>query len=207
MAVDMDIGRVEMAFTRQLEARRLEELRGELGYYLSAHPHPALGEGALFIGEGFETYSLSVDGIARAAHGVDLAACLVKTGNWQHQILRKGQPAAIAYSGTRGDMRDSWHIRGVVVSPAAAKIDRAIQRIDRQRPEDKIEVFFFIAPAFQLQAFLLKGFSAEEVFIVLNPFRSGLLDEGFVYSPSAMATALSTSKPAQGVTAPTAFRK
>jgi hypothetical protein len=114
-------------------------------------------------------------------------------------LISADEPAGITYSGSRGDTRDSWHIRGVVVSPAAAKIDRAIQWIDRQRPEDRTEVFFFTAPGFQLQAFLLKGFSAEEVFIVSNPFRAGTLEEGSVYSADAMTATLNTANLAEEI--------
>jgi hypothetical protein len=190
-----------MAFTRELKANHREEVRGELGNFLTAHPHPALRGGAMFIGSSFELYSLTLGGIARATNGVDLADCLTKTGRWQHQILMQRKSRAIAFSSSRGDIRDSIRVTGVMAAPAAGKIDRAIKWIDRERPDDRIEVFFFIVPAFQLQAFLLKGLNTEEVFVVSSPAKSHSLDEGTACDVGKFLTELRGTRAIVGISA------
>jgi len=177
----------------------MEEVRGELARFLSGRPHPVIGRDAAFVGASFEVYMLSLDGIAKALRGSDLTDCLVKTGNWHHQILQMRKASAIGLSAPRGDVRDSLRISGLFVTPLASKVDRAIEWIDRQRPEDHIEAFFFIAPAFQIHAFLLRGFSKEEVLVVSNRSDSGSLKEGAAYPADAFLSALKNLKPVTGI--------
>jgi hypothetical protein len=188
-----------MAFTQKLDPHRQEEVRGELGSYLGAHPHPLLRGGAMFLGAGFEVYSLSLSGISRSIQGANLASSLVRTGNWQHQILQQGKSQAIAFSSSRGDIANSTRVTGVVVAPLAAKIDQAIKWIDRERPSDRTEVFFFVVPAFQLQAFLLRDFSREDVLVVSNLARSGSVEECVAYDVREFLTELHEAKPIRGI--------
>jgi hypothetical protein len=179
-----------MAFTRKLEPRRRQEVQDELGIFLRVHPHPALNVGSLSLGISFEVYSLPLDGLTRAAGGVTIADCLVKTGNWQHQILLRKRAKAVALSSSRRDIRDSTRIAGLVVTPLAAKIDRAIKWIDLNRPEDRTEVYFFIVPAFQIHAFLLGTLDNEDVFVVSNPAKVGSLKEEKLYKAEQFLAAV-----------------
>jgi hypothetical protein len=188
-----------MASTRKLEPRRQQEVQVELGSFLHAHPHPALKGRSISMGVSFEVYSLPLDRFARAADGATIADCLVKTGNWQHQILRQKRAQAIAFSSSRGDIRDTIRVAGLVVTPLAGKIDRAVKWIDLNRADDRIEIYFFIIPAFQIQAFLLSALENEEVFVVSNPAKVGSLKEEHLYKAELFRAALKEAKAIQGI--------
>lgn len=188
-----------MAFTQKLELRRLEEVQAGLGSYLRAHPHPGFKGGSPLLGPSFEVYSLPLDGIARMTGDVAIADRLVKTGNWQHQILLRKRAKAVALSSSRRDIRDSIRIAGLVVTPLAAKIERAVKWIDLNRPEDRTEVYFFIIPAFQIQAFLLRAPDNEEVFVLLNPAKKGSMKENKLYTAGQFLAALKEATAVTGI--------
>ena len=189
-----------MAHTKLLDNTATEQLRAHLGAFLNSNPNPDFAKGPTFIGESFEVFELPASSVApAAANPRGMTEYLHRTGKWYHQIVQNGVAVGIAYSGPARTFHGGWTIHSVFASPLAAKVARAIDIIDRQRPDDALEGIYVTIPAYKIVCFLLRGFSSEEIFVVSTAGAVPGLEEGKFYSARAFLNLLMQGKQIRGL--------
>jgi len=186
MAMDLDanpvIETILMAHTKALDNAAMEQVRAHLGAFLNTHPNPAFAEGPTFIQESFEIFELPASAISAAAMNPrGTAEFLRRTGRWHHQITQKGVAVGIAHSGAAHTFHGGWTIHSVFASQLAARVARAIEKIDRDRPDEDLEAIYVTIPAYKIVCFLLRGYSSEEVFVVSSASTAQGAEEGKFY--------------------------
>ena len=189
-----------MARTKQLDNRHIEYLRAQIGSFINTHPHPALQKGATFLTESLEVWTVrSADFFSRPPVDIDFSRALVNTGNWHHQLSQGGIPVGYAISGLATSFAGGWTLRGLFVSNLAKQIGRAIETIDRLRPQDDIEAHYLTIPSHKMVLFYLRGYSSEEVFVVKAMNALAGPKEGEFYAPHELVRLCSQSKPVRGL--------
>jgi len=189
-----------MARAKLLEDRHIEHVRGHIGAFLNTHRNPALGKGATFLEESFEIWLLRADELSAVrSTSPDLSTHLSNTGRWHHQVTQNGEPVGYALSGPAVDFNAQWSLHGVFASPLAKKVRRAVAKIDRERPQEDLEAFYVVIPAYRIVCFLLRGYAADEVFVVKSTSAAGGPEEGKFYTPSDFLAALSKIRQVAGI--------
>ena len=163
-----------------------------------SHLLSATGESSLTLaadlGETFAVYRLDPGSVSQFREtGSDLLQLAKPTGRWHHQIVVDGRGEAFARSTAARKDNSSASLRGLFVSPLAARIDNAIRWINDNAGGDPL-VRLLIAPAYQIHAFWLvyEGRPASKVFIVKAPSRFARLKRDRLLKSSEFLKALST---------------
>ncbi len=187
-----------MAHTKPFDSTAMEQVRAHVGAFLNTHPNPAFTKGATFIQESFEIFQLPASSISAAAiNPRGMTEFLRRTGRWHHQIVQNGVAVGFAHSGPARVFHGGWAIHSVFASPLAAKVARAIEIIDRQRPADDLEAVYVTIPAYKIVCFLLRGYLSEEIFVVSSA--TPAVEEGKFYSARDFLDALMKSQRIRGL--------
>jgi hypothetical protein len=178
----------------------MEQVRAHVGAFLNTHPNPAFIKGATFIEGSFEIFVLPTPAISAAAISPrGIVEFLRRTGRWHHQLSQKGAAVGIAHSGPAHTFHRGWNVHAVFASPLAAKVATAIDRIDRERPDDDLEALYVTIPAYKIVSFLLRGYSSEEIFVVSNKSAAPGAEEGRFYPPRDFLNTLLQHKQIRGL--------
>jgi hypothetical protein len=189
-----------MARTKMLDEGSLEQVRAHLGIFLAAHPNPAFANVATFIQGSFEIFELPLANLSAAAKNPrSLTEYLRRTTRWHHQLVQRGVAIGIAYSGPSGSFHDDWSIYSVVASPLASKVAKAIEIIDRERPQEDSEAIYFTIPAYKAVCLLIRAYSSEELFVISSSMNLPGAEEGKFYKVPAFLNALLQREPVKGV--------
>jgi hypothetical protein len=154
-------GDIVMAVTKTLPTDVLESIATQIGARFGPMPE---GHGHFFrfdpsasrpeIGETFEVWKLIPDAIDEITRGnLDITKLTRPTGIWHHQLRDETRAFGFARSKPLGAGPDDWSVRDIFMSEVAAKIDTAINWVDRNIPDNQVEVRLLSLPAYQVEAF------------------------------------------------------
>lgn len=125
--------------TRSVIAAQVGMVAASLGVRLSSAVHPELGET-------FPVWTLTGNAVLSSTP----LATAAPTGRWHHQIYRRGNAEAFAYSRPIGPRAVDWQLTGVFESDIAAAIDAAVQVADHSLAGDD-EARLLVIPSYGLQ--------------------------------------------------------
>jgi hypothetical protein len=181
-----------MAYSRRLEKAKLHMVRRQLGHLISHFHREVVDPKEAEIHETFELCMIQGDAFPLGKD--DLLSTIVRrTGSWQHLIKSKGKPVGIAHSAAPGPLEDQWSVQNFFVSPIAAKIARAVAKIDRVRSGGDIEVTLVTVPSKQVDFFLLRKPGKIEVYVIIGRDKSTGPVEGRFYTETRFLKILSST--------------
>jgi|SRR5215216_3362319 len=154
-------GDIVMAITKTLPTDVLESIATQIGARLGPSPE---GQPQFFrfdpspsrpeIGETFEVWKLIPDAIDEITKGnLDITRLTRRTGFWHHQLRDETRAFGFARSKPLGADPDTWSVRDIFMSELAAKIHMAISWVDKNIPDNQVEVRLLSMPAHQVEAF------------------------------------------------------
>jgi hypothetical protein len=189
-----------MAYAKAPDSQHIEQVRAQVGSFLNTHHNPCFAKGATFIEESFEVFELPAERISIAARSPKgISEFLLKTRRWHHQISQNGAAVGFALSGAANNFGGGWSLQAVFASRLAAKLARAIEMIDRQRPGEDTEAIYVTIPAYRVVCFLLRGYSSEEVFVVRSTNVALGPMEGKFYTAADFLEAILQTRPVRGM--------
>ena len=186
-----------MAYSRRLEKRKLQMVRRQLGPLINHFHRGLVDSGGAEIHETFELCMIQGDAFPIGKDQL-LATIVRRTGSWQHLIKSKGRPIGIAHSAAPGPLESLWSVQSFFVSPMAAKIARAVAKIDKVRPGRDIEVTLVAVPSRQVDFFLLRSPGKTEVYLIIGREVSTGLIEGRFYTEARFLRMLSSAPEVTG---------
>jgi hypothetical protein len=151
-----------------------------------------------------ETFSVWLLGLESTANwNQPIARLAVHTGQWHHQISTDGRANAFARSAPFGPTAADWSISQVATDSAiAAKIDRAIEWVDKKVSEDAL-VRLLIVPSYYLHAFWLQTPEHGQIVVIDRPDSYTRLNLETLYIESEFLELLAKERHAEGI--PVAF--
>ncbi|HEX8240499.1 MAG TPA: hypothetical protein VF574_12235 [Allosphingosinicella sp.] len=148
---------------RSLAAEVAEVLpRTYLGYSLGAANFDSVE-----ISESVDVWLLSAEAVQT---GSDLNSSIIPLNRWHHQLKVEGQ--ALGYATSKSEDSESEPSRLTEISPDAQIADafnRAVAVIDRQHPQDEVQVRLVVAPAYQTWFLYCRGAAIDEVYVLVTP--------------------------------------
>jgi hypothetical protein len=181
-----------MAYTKQLSAEMTARLTGQLANLLAQHNLGIPADAQPGLGESFEIFSLDAGDISTAAQpGVGLGNVIRRTSHWHHQIIANGKALGFARSTEPGSPQGEWSVDRLFASNLASEIAAAVDRLDRERPEDDTEARLVFVPSHHLHAFLLESPRGSEVLVVNSPYSGSGPEAGQFYAETEFLRRLS----------------
>jgi len=158
-----------MPHTYNISDEILAVIAEQLGTHISQLVSPdLLDRGSVEIMESFPIWTLGLDSVGAAFEsGVDIQELASPTGRWHHQIRLGDSVTAFARSMPLGPSPNDWSVREVFASPIAAKIDNAIEWVDKISNYDPL-VRLLIVPAYNTHAFWLTDNDYHSTIIIID---------------------------------------
>ena len=179
-----------MAFSRQLEKQKIQSVRRHLGQMIARFHREAVDPQETELHETFELCMIQGDAFPLGKDD-SLSAIVRRTGSWQHLIKSKGKPIGIAHSAAPGTLENKWSVQNFFLTPISAKIARGVAKIDKERPDQNIEVVLVTVPAKLVDFFLLRSPGKTEVYLIVGRDKSTGLVEGRFYNEKKFTQMLS----------------
>jgi hypothetical protein len=167
-------------------------VRRQLGRLISHFDPDVVHPKKTEIHETFELCMIQGDAFP-VSKGDRLSTIVRRTGSWQHLIKSKGKPIGIAHSAAPGPLEDHWSVQNFFISPIAAKIARAVAKIDKVRPGGDIGITLVTVPSKQVDFFLLRRPRKTEVYLIKGRDKSTGLVEGRFYTETRFLEMLSST--------------
>jgi len=181
-----------MAKSKQLNTETVAKLTAQLGNLLARHNLGIPADAQPKLGESFEIFLLGAGDIAAAAQpGGGLANVIRRTSHWHHQIIANGKALGFARSTEPSSTQSEWSVQKLFASNLASEIATAVDRIDRERPEDDAEARLVFVPSYHLHAFLLESPRGSEVLVVDSHYSESGLEAGQFYAETEFLKRLS----------------
>lgn len=130
-----------------------------------------------------------------AAPPADLADLVRPSGVWHHQVRISAGATHFARSGQPGFTPDALELQQVVEGRVAAKLDAAIEWVDREVPDDAVVARLLVIPAYYVHALVLIDKSTYSAVLVDQPDRYRRLRYQKKYTLRAFLKALAGERP------------
>jgi hypothetical protein len=179
----------------------LDAIARQIGRRLPRLIGPRLGPAtAVTITASLEVWELTAERVEQGQ--TDLGAVAAPSGRWHHLIAVDGKPALYARTSPPDRDTPQWTVHEVAVTPAAERLDAAIEWLDRNAPGEDL-ARLLEAPEYHLLCVWLIGDQGrDQVLVVRAAHRLGVFDPQGLLRGQELLDRLRQAEPVVGVELP-----